>query len=113
MNFYQFLVPRLDGDRIDETLPLYRDLVHRGVAGFIIFGGELESLREAIVQLQRESALPLLIASDLEQGLGQQVEGGTVSNRASAHSSVQGQICELGVCRGGSMVETCRAHGEP
>jgi beta-glucosidase-like glycosyl hydrolase len=52
-------------------------LVKKGIAGFIIFGGRLEELRRYVRRLQEESALPLIIASDLERGLGQQVKGGT------------------------------------
>ncbi len=84
MDFHRFLVPRLEGDRIDQGIDHYIDLVRKGVAGFIVFGGEVGTLREGIRRLQAEAELPLIIASDLEQGLGQQVRGGTTFPPAAA-----------------------------
>jgi len=44
-----------------------------GVGGFILFGGERDAIRGLIRQLQAAATQPLLIASDLERGAGQQV----------------------------------------
>ena len=44
-------------------------------AGFIIFGGTVESVRRLTADLLRRAGRPLLIASDLERGAGQQVAG--------------------------------------
>ncbi len=84
MNFYQFLVPRLEGSDIEENFSYYADLTRRGVAGFIVFGGEMKPLREGISRLQELARMPLMISSDLEQGLGQQVKGGTLFPPAAA-----------------------------
>jgi beta-glucosidase len=46
-----------------------------GVGGFIIFGGNAESVRRLTADLLRRAERPLLLASDLERGAGQQVEG--------------------------------------
>ena len=46
-----------------------------GVGGFIIFGGTAESVRRLTADLLRRAGRPLLIASDLERGPGQQVSG--------------------------------------
>jgi beta-glucosidase-like glycosyl hydrolase len=46
-----------------------------GVGGFILFGGTPDAVRALTDDLQRRSRVPLLIASDLERGAGQQVEG--------------------------------------
>jgi beta-glucosidase-like glycosyl hydrolase len=46
-----------------------------GVGGFILFGGEREAIRQLTAQLQAASPHPLLIASDLERGAGQQAHG--------------------------------------
>jgi len=78
------MVPRLDGARIVDDFERYLGLVRGGVAGFIVFGGEVEPLREGIARLQAEASTPLIIASDLEQGLGQQVRGGTIFPPAAA-----------------------------
>ncbi len=77
-NYFQFIIPRLNGGEIRKKFGYYLSLVRKGIAGFIIFGGELEKVREGIKRLQDEAELPLIIASDLEQGLGQQINGGTL-----------------------------------
>jgi beta-glucosidase len=46
-----------------------------GVGGFILFGGEREAIRALAAQLQAAAPHPLLIASDLERGAGQQAQG--------------------------------------
>jgi beta-glucosidase len=46
-----------------------------GVGGFIIFGGNAESVRRLTADLLRRAERSLLLASDLERGAGQQVEG--------------------------------------
>jgi len=76
-NPYQFIIPRLNGDKIKADFDYYRSLVKKGVAGFIIFGGKLGQVRAYVKKLQDEADLPLIISSDLERGLGQQIEGGT------------------------------------
>lgn len=49
----------------------------RGVGGFILFGGEAEAVRALTADLQARSDRPLLIASDVERGAGQQFTGAT------------------------------------
>ena len=51
------------------------DALALGVGGFIIFGGNVESVRRLTSDLLRRADRPLLLASDLERGAGQQVEG--------------------------------------
>ncbi len=91
MDFHQFLVPRLEGDEIKNNLARYLELVKKGVAGFVVFGGEVEALREGILMLQEEASIPLIIASDLEQGLGQQLRGGTLLPPAAAISRAESE----------------------
>ena len=67
---------RWDADRgFAPALPAVDAALGLGVGGFIVFGGE----REAVARLTRDLAAgsrhPLLIASDLERGAGQQVAG--------------------------------------
>ena len=71
------MVTRLDGHEIKKRFSYYRSLVRKGVAGFIVFGGELGTVRTYVQKLQDEAEAPLIIASDLERGLGQQLKGGT------------------------------------
>ena len=87
MNPYSRLIPRLNGKEIEERFGYYLNLVEKGVAGFIIFGGELEMVRAGVRNLQNAAHHPLIIASDLEQGLGQQIEGGTLFPPAMAIAS--------------------------
>jgi beta-glucosidase-like glycosyl hydrolase len=51
------------------------DALDVGVGGFILFGGNVESVRRLTADLMRRAGRPLLIASDLERGAGQQVTG--------------------------------------
>jgi len=51
------------------------DALDLGVGGFIIFGGNVESVRRLTADLLRRAERPLLLASDLERGAGQQIEG--------------------------------------
>lgn len=75
----QLVMPRIDGPRL-ENAP-YRTrieaLVREGIGGFILFGGDIESTPRRLRDLQSLAEHPLLIASDVERGLGQQLEGGT------------------------------------
>lgn len=86
-NYYQFIIPRLNGGEVRRNFRHYSSLVKKGVAGFIVFGGELKTLRRYLADLQALSELPLIIASDLERGLGQQVKGGTLFPPAMALAS--------------------------
>ena len=87
MNPYEFMFPKIDGRGLEKDPTPYLRLVEKGVSGFILFGGCLEAVRDGLNELQRRAALPLIIASDLERGLGQQVEGGTVFPSAMAFGS--------------------------
>jgi beta-glucosidase-like glycosyl hydrolase len=55
-----------------------------GVGGFILFGGEAAAVRALTDELHRRSPHPLLIASDLERGAGQQFRGATPLPPAAA-----------------------------
>jgi beta-glucosidase len=51
------------------------DALDLGVGGFIVFGGTVETVRRLTADLLRRAGRPLLIASDLERGAGQQIAG--------------------------------------
>jgi len=74
---YQVIISRLDGLRIGELS--YRqkqfELVDTGIGGFILFGGRRAELKSFITELQARARIPLFIASDIERGVGQQIEG--------------------------------------
>jgi beta-glucosidase-like glycosyl hydrolase len=91
-NYYRFIVPRLDGENIGGDFRRYLSLVRKGVAGFIVFGGDLAEVRKHIKRLQQDARLPLIIASDLERGLGQQLRGGTLFPPAMALAHSCGNV---------------------
>ncbi len=74
----QLIIARLDGKDINKKITYYHSLVRKGIGGFIVFGGKLKEISNAIKRLQDSAEIPLFISSDLEQGLGQQIEGGTL-----------------------------------
>jgi beta-glucosidase len=61
-----------------------------GVGGFILFGGEAGAVRDLTADLHRRASHPLLIASDLERGAGQQFRGATPLPPAAALGSLDG-----------------------
>jgi len=77
---YQLIISRIDGDTLSSDT--YRreamKLIQNGIGGFIIFGGSKDAVKEFITGAQSEADIPLFIASDIEKGVGQQMEGATV-----------------------------------
>jgi beta-glucosidase-like glycosyl hydrolase len=75
----QMVMPRIDGVRLAD--PRYLEHIHTliqdGIGGFILFGGTLEHTPRHLQELQNLAAIPLMITSDVERGLGQQLIGGT------------------------------------
>ena len=71
--------PRLEGARLGD--PRYLENIHaliqEGIGGFILFGGTVEHTPRQLQELQFLAGIPLLITSDVERGLGQQLAGGT------------------------------------
>ncbi|MBI5026682.1 MAG: hypothetical protein HZC12_08185 [Nitrospirae bacterium] len=80
----QLIIARLDGGQINKKFKYYQSLVKKGIGGFIVFGGEFKEVSKAIKKLQDSAPIPLFISSDLEQGLGQQIKGGTLFPPAMA-----------------------------
>ena len=75
----QMVMPRIDGPKL--AAPDYREgieaLAREGIGGFILFGGDTRETPRLLQSLQDMATIPLLIASDVERGLGQQLSGGT------------------------------------
>lgn len=65
------------------------DALELGAGGFILFGGTVEGVRRLTADLLRRAGRPLLIASDLERGAGQQVEGLTELPPPAALASLE------------------------
>jgi beta-N-acetylhexosaminidase len=76
---YQVIISRIDGLKVSD--PAYRRhqlaLVQKGIGGFIIFGGRREEIKDFIAEAQSRAVIRLFIASDIERGVGQQIEGMT------------------------------------
>jgi beta-glucosidase len=66
---------RAGADGFSHEAARIADALDLGVGGFIVFGGTVESVRRLTADLLRRAGRPLLIASDLERGAGQQVAG--------------------------------------
>jgi beta-glucosidase-like glycosyl hydrolase len=75
----QMVMPRLDGARLEDAryLDQLKTLIQDGIGGFILFGGTIEHTPRQLRELQGLAGIPLLISSDVERGLGQQLAGGT------------------------------------
>lgn len=77
---YQLIITRLNGEAINhksyqkETFKL----IEKGIGGFIVFGGRKNNLKKFINRMQLLSEIPLFIASDIECGVGQQIQNCTV-----------------------------------
>jgi beta-glucosidase-like glycosyl hydrolase len=76
---YQLIIHRLDGEKIGSQNYQEKIFEHigKGIGGFILFGGKKDEVKHFIHTMQSRSEIPLFIASDIERGVGQQVEGTT------------------------------------
>jgi beta-N-acetylhexosaminidase len=90
----QMVMPRIEGKQLPDGS--YRSamaaLAEEGIGGFILFGGDIDGTPRYLAELQARAEFPLLISSDVERGLGQQLEGGTrfPSQRAVASAVKRG-----------------------
>ncbi|MEW6145693.1 MAG: glycoside hydrolase family 3 N-terminal domain-containing protein [Thermodesulfobacteriota bacterium] len=67
----QVVMPRLDF-REPDPLPLVKRLISEyGAGGFIVFGGDKKSVKNAVEELSSISDVPLLFGLDAERGVGQ------------------------------------------
>ncbi|MCP3961596.1 MAG: serine hydrolase [bacterium] len=65
--------------RSEESRDLVAAIRDLGVGGVIVFDSDLESIPPLLDRLQDAADLPLLVAADLERGLGFRVRRGSVS----------------------------------
>lgn len=74
------IIARLDGDRISEKsyAQYIERLVKDGIGGFVLFGGDYEEVKKFLAHLQNIASEYLIIASDIERGVGQQIKGRTL-----------------------------------
>jgi len=67
-----------DADRVAALLS------RTPVGGLLLFRANRTSIARVLSRLQDDAPIPLLVASDIERGVGQQVEGGTLFPHAMA-----------------------------
>lgn len=80
MRVGRLLFPAIRWDartRFDHEQSSIDTALRLGVGGFSIFGGDADAVAELTTELRVLSRYPLLIASDLERGAGQQFTGAT------------------------------------
>lgn len=64
------------------------------LGGVILFNGVWPTTRDTLIDLQRAAPRPLLVMTDMERGLGQQVEGATVFPHAMAYGQLGEEATE-------------------
>jgi len=106
----QMVMPRIEGNRLSE--PVYREemmvLVRQGIGGFILFGGDSARTPGYLAGLQSDAEIPLLISSDVERGLGQQLSGGTRFPSQRAVASAMGGRSKKDIDLLGRMLDAVR-----
>lgn len=70
-------VHRREAGRPGEISPDVERALDAGVAGFVVFGGDLESVRAWAQEVRRRAGRSVLLATDAERGAGQQFRGAT------------------------------------
>src|SRR5687767_3653761 len=71
----RLIVPAIRADD-DSSWPLAEDLARAGFGGFLVFGGDRETLPSRLAGVRAAAGgRALLFYSDLERGAGQQVRG--------------------------------------
>lgn len=66
---------RLDRDAAEEEAKALRRAKEPWLAGFLLFGGRAERVARLTARLRDVAGRPIFVASDMERGAGQQVEG--------------------------------------
>lgn len=92
MSVGRLLLPaiRWDADHgFNQAWDGIEQALKQGVGGFIIFGGEAGAVRDLTEEIHRRAPHPLLFASDLERGAGQQFRGATPLPPAAALASLE------------------------
>ncbi|MEN2985478.1 MAG: glycoside hydrolase family 3 N-terminal domain-containing protein [Thermodesulfovibrionaceae bacterium] len=93
-SFLGLIIARFDGDKLiySDYRKYIEKLTYEGIGGFIVFGGDYETVKEFIFYLQSIAKKPLIIASDIERGVGQQIRGATIIP------------CQMGIAAGFSLI---------
>lgn len=78
-----------DAVRIEELMDDY------AIGGLCLFNGDRIRTPQTLARLQSRAAYPLLVATDMERGLGQQLKGATVFPHAMAFQATGDEAEEL------------------
>ena len=70
----------------DDAQRVAAELDQYSVGGLLVFNGNIDTTPDVLATLQRRSSFPLIVATDMEAGLGQQFAGATVFPHAMAFS---------------------------
>ena len=96
---------REDAERIEQLLS------ECPIGGLLLFNGSLESTPETLARLQEASRFPLLVSSDIERGVGQQIHGYSLFPHAMSFSGL-GSEAESAVKRFAELkAKLARANG--
>ncbi len=88
----QVIFPRLGSNmpppvRVSEDFDRFRQLHEQyQFGGLVLFNGDKNTTPGLLTELQHLSRVPLLVASDIERGTGQQIQGATLFPHAQACS---------------------------
>jgi len=86
----QLIFPRIGSNMMptisveDDAARIERLMDDYPVGGLCLFNGDRIQTPQTLARLQSRSAFPLLVATDMERGLGQQLKGATVFPHAMA-----------------------------
>ncbi len=87
----QLIFPRIGSNmepavKVEDDVERVRDLVSRhAIGGVCLFNGDRYHTPQSLTLLQAASRYPLLVATDMERGVGQQIRGATVFPHAMAY----------------------------
>ncbi len=96
----QLIFPRIGSNmdpivKVEEDVERMRDLLSRhAIGGFCLFNGDRYHTPQSLALLQASSRFPLLVATDMERGVGQQIRGATVFPHAMAYESQDPEAVE-------------------
>lgn len=96
----QLIFPRIGSNmepavKVEEDVEHTRDLLARhAIGGLCLFNGDRYHTPQSLALLQAASRFPLLVATDMERGAGQQIRGATVFPHAMAYESQDPETVE-------------------
>lgn len=96
----QLLFPRIGSNldpciSVEDDAPRIEALIKQcPIGGLVLFNGDRYRTPQTLARLQAASQLPLLIGTDMERGLGQQLTGATIFPHAYAFDAL-GEEAEL------------------